>query len=91
MQRRRGVPVVHLDERHKVGVVAVIVLHQDAVVLQADDRDPVAEVLREGCDPETECGAWAQLLSRPWRLAPVHRVDGPLGFPLIIYAAAPIR
>jgi hypothetical protein len=51
--------VVDFDERHKVGVVAVIVLYEDAVVLEADDRDPVSEVLREGCDTETERGAWA--------------------------------
>lgn len=54
----------HLDESHEVGIVAVIVLHQDAVVLQANDRDPVAEVFREGCDPKAERGAWPQLLSR---------------------------
>jgi hypothetical protein len=70
--------VVDLDERHKVGVFAVIILHQDAVILQADYGDPVAEVLREGCDGEAERGAWAQLLPWRWRLAPVNRVDGPL-------------
>ena len=59
VQRRSGVPVIHLDEGHKVGVVAIIILHQDSVVLQANDRDPVAEVFRERCDPETERGARA--------------------------------
>ena len=81
----------HLDESHEVGVVAVIVFHQDAVVLQADDRDPVAEVFGEGCDPKAERGAWSQLLSRCWRLAPVNRVDRPLPLPMIIYAATPIK
>jgi hypothetical protein len=78
LQRGSGVPVVQFDERHKVGVVAIIILDQHAIVLQADDGDPVAGVLREGCDPETERGAWAHLL--PWRrrLAPINRVDGPL-------------
>jgi hypothetical protein len=56
--------MIHLDKGHEIGVVAVIVLHQHAIVLQAYDRDSVAEILREGCDPETERGAWAQLL--PW-------------------------
>ena len=91
VQRRRGVPVVDLDEGHKVGVVAVIVLHQDAVVLQADDRDPVAEVLRKGSDAEAERGAWAHLQPRRWRLAPVKRVDGPLKLPMVIYDADSIR
>jgi len=77
VQRRRRVSVGHLDESHEVGVVAVIVLHQHAVVLQADDRDPVAEVFREGCDPKAERGAWSQLLSRCRRLAPVNRMDRP--------------
>lgn len=83
--------MVRLDKRYKVGVVAIIILHQDAVVLQADDRDPVAEVLREGCDPEAERGTWAQLLARRWRLAPVNRVDGPLESLMITYAAAPTK
>ena len=59
LQCRCGVPVVDLDERHKVGVVTVIVLHQNAVILQPDHGDPVAEVLRERCDGEAERGAWA--------------------------------
>jgi len=83
--------VGHLDEGHEVGVVAVIVLHQDAVILQADDRDPVAKVFREGCDPKAERGAWSQLLSRCWRLAPVNRVDRPLWSPMIIYAFPSIK
>jgi len=83
--------VVELDERHKVGVVTIIVLHQDAVILQANDRDPVAEVFREGCYPKAERGAWSQLLPRCWRLAPVNRVDGPLWLPRIIYAATSIN
>jgi hypothetical protein len=78
--------VVDLDERHKVGVVTVIVLHQDAVVLQADDRDPVAEVLCKGSDAEAERGAGAQLLSWCWRLPPVNRIDGPLELPMVIYS-----
>jgi hypothetical protein len=56
--------MVHLDEGYEIGIVAVIVLDQNAVILQPHDRDPIAEILREGCDPETERGARAQLL--PW-------------------------
>ena len=55
--------MIHLDEGHEIRVVAVIILDKDAVVLQSHDCDPIAEVLRERCDPETERGARAQLLS----------------------------
>jgi len=43
----REVPVIQLDERHKVGVVVAIVPHQDAVIL------------REGCDGTRCVGAVA--------------------------------
>jgi hypothetical protein len=69
--------MVHLDEGHEIRVVAVIVLDKNTVVLQSHDCDPVAEVLRKGCDPETERGARAQLLSWCRRLAPINRVYGP--------------
>lgn len=81
----------HLDESHEVGIVAVIVLHQNTVILQADDCDPIAEVFREGCDPKAKRGAWSQLLSRCWRLAPVNRVDRPLRLPMINDAAVSIK
>jgi hypothetical protein len=51
--------MTHFNEGHKVRVVAIIVLHQDSIVLQTDNCDPVAEILREGCDPEAERGPWA--------------------------------
>jgi hypothetical protein len=69
--------MIHLDEGHEIWVVAVIVLHQYAIILQAYDRDTVTKILRKGCDPETERGARAQLLPWRWRLAPINRVDGP--------------
>jgi hypothetical protein len=83
--------VGHLDESHEVRVVAVIVFHQDAIILQADDRNPIAEVFREGSDPKAERGAWSQLLSWCWRLAPVNRIDRPLRLPMIIHATVPVK
>jgi len=51
--------MTHFNEGHEVGVVSIIVLHQDSIVLQTDNSDPVAEIFREGCDPEAERGTWA--------------------------------
>jgi hypothetical protein len=51
-----GYPWFDLDERNKVGVVVVIVLHRDAVVLQTDNHDLVSEILSEGCDPGWNAG-----------------------------------
>jgi hypothetical protein len=48
--------VVHLDKRHKVGLVVV---HRDVVALKTNDRDPVAEVLHEERNFEAENCAWA--------------------------------
>ena len=63
---------VDFDERHKFAVVAVIVLF----VLQAEDRDPVAEVLCEKCVPEAERGT---------RLVTCTR--RAFGLPMAIHAA----
>ena len=59
LKRRRGVPMAHFNEGHKVRVVAIIILHQYSIVLQTDNCDPVAEILCEGCDRKAERGAWA--------------------------------
>ena len=59
LKGRSRVSMTDFDEGHKVRVVAIIVLHQNSIVMQADNCDPVAEILGERCDPETERGAWA--------------------------------
>jgi len=51
--------MIHLNKGHEIRVVAIIVFHQYAIVLQAYDRDPITEIVREGCDPETERGTRA--------------------------------
>jgi hypothetical protein len=79
LQCRCGVSVVDFAQLHKVGVVAVIAFHQHAVTLQANYGNPIEEVLHEVCEGEVEGGAWAQLLPWRWQLAPVNRVEGPLG------------
>lgn len=70
---------MRLDERHEIGVLAElrVVLDEHALVLQADDRDPVPVVGRERGDAEAERRARAQLLAGRGGLAPVESVYGP--------------
>ena len=54
LQAGRGVAVVGVDERDKVGVVGVskvwrvVVLYQNTFVLKPDDSDAIPVVIREG-------------------------------------------
>jgi hypothetical protein len=41
-----------LNEHRKIGLVYIIVIHCGLVVLEAEDHNPVAEILREGCNFE---------------------------------------
>lgn len=39
--------MVGIRERNKVRVIRIVVLHQNTLVLQPDDRDPVPKVVRQ--------------------------------------------
>lgn len=77
LQACGGIAVVRLAQRHKVGVVIVVVLDEHALVLQADDGYAIPEILGEGGDPEAEGRARAGLLSRGGGFAPVDGMNGP--------------
>ena len=69
--------MVRLHERHEVRVVAIVVLHEHALVLQPDDGYPIAVVIREGADAEAKRRARAQLLAGRGCSAPIKCVDRP--------------
>lgn len=50
LQARRWVAVRRLTQCHKVGVVIVVVFHQDSLILQPNDSDLVVVALEEGGD-----------------------------------------
>jgi hypothetical protein len=74
-QRRREVPVLQLNERHKVGVVVAIVPRQDAVIL------------REGCDG-TRCVGAVAVSALAFYTSQLHRqcIDKPLELQSVIRA-----
>jgi hypothetical protein len=43
-----------LAQRHKVGVISVIVLYKHALILEPYYRDTISIVFREGGDAQTE-------------------------------------
>jgi len=73
--RRREVPVIQLDEHHKVGVVVAMVPHQDAVIL------------REGCDG-TRCVGAVAVSALATSIGQLRRqcVDEPLELQSVIHA-----
>ena len=79
LHARRRVPMVRLDETDEVLVlrVVVVVLDEDALILEADDGEAVAGVFVEGAEGEAEGGARTGVLAWGGRLAPVKSVDWP--------------
>jgi hypothetical protein len=78
LQTCGGVAVRGLDEGDKVGVVAVVVLNENAIVLEANNGYTVAGIFCERCEAEAEGGTGADGVA-VWcgRFTPIKRVDGP--------------
>lgn len=71
LQASSGIAVVGFTKGHKIGIIGVIVLHEDALILKSCDGNTILVVFSEGCDSEAESGSRPQLLPRRGGLAPI--------------------